>query len=127
MRFPILMIVMFAVAAGSAAPAQQAPDTALRAGITVMRAINTAENAVFQQTGKYIELADLLNHGALGRVRADIVVNGSVITHQGQRLRLALSADATQYHAMVVPADTCGTAVFSDEGGLIYTGKGLGC
>jgi hypothetical protein len=32
-----------------------------------------------------------------------------------------------QYQAMVVPAETCGTATFSDERGLIYTGKVLDC
>lgn len=111
---------------GTIASTQPAANPA-RAGITVMRAINTAENAVRQESGKYTELADLLNHGAMARVRADIVVNGNLITHRGQQLRLALTPDAMQYQVMVVPAETCGTAIFSDERGLIYTGKVLDC
>ena len=115
------------VNAGTIASTQPATDPARAAGIAVMRAINTAENAVRQESGKYVELADLLNHGAMSRVRADIVVNGSAITHRGQQLRLALTRDAMRYQVMVVPAETCGTAIFSDERGLIYTGKVLDC
>jgi hypothetical protein len=60
-------------------------------------------------------------------VRAEITTNGSDVFYQGRQLRLVLSPDGLQYQAMVVPADSCGTAIFSDERGLIYTGKVLDC
>lgn len=106
---------------------QPAPDAAAKSGITVMRAINTAENAVRQDSGKYLPLADILEHRAMSRVRGDIIVNGAAISYQGRPVRVTLAADGSQYHAMVVPAETCGTAIFSDERGLIYTGKVLDC
>lgn len=122
----IAVLVSLLSVAMSASSHQPAPDP-VRAGITVMRAMNTAQNAARQSTGRYLELVDLLNHPAMSRVRGEIVVNGGAVTHQGQQLRLALSPDAMQYLVTVVPTDTCGTAVFSNEGGLIYTGKVLDC
>ena len=106
---------------------QPAPDPARRAGITVMRMINTAENAIKQSTGRYVDLNELINHKMMSGIRAEIVADGNTITYRGQQLRLALTADAMQYQVMVIPAETCGTAIFSDERGLIYTGKVLDC
>lgn len=125
--FAVAFVVMSLVAGIAVTSAQQSTDDERRAGITVMRAINTAENAVRQTTGKFVPLGDLLDHRFMAKVRPAIVVSGDMISYQGQQLRLALSADASQYQVMVVPAATCGTAVFSDERGLIYTGKVLDC
>ena len=128
MRRSLFILAGIVVAVSvSAASLQQSPDEERRAAITAMRAINTAENAIRQSTGKYVELAALLDHPMMGRVKANITVTGSVVTHQGARVRLTLSADASQYQAMVVPVATCGTAAFSDERGLIYAGKVLDC
>jgi len=52
---------------------------------------------------------------------------GDVVTYMDAQLRLVLPADALQYQVMVMPRQSCGVAVFSDERGVIYTGKGLGC
>ena len=103
------------------------PDAELRDAIAVMRTINTAENAVRQKNGKYVPLAELVEQGFMKGVRPNIVVNGDTITHMDAPMRLVLSADAMQYHVMVAPRESCGVAVFSDERGVIYTGKGLGC
>jgi hypothetical protein len=105
----------------------QAPDDERRAAITVMRAINTAENAVRQTSGKYVELGALLEHRSMGGVKPNIASNGGLVFHKGAQVRLALSADAMAYQVMVVPVETCGAAVFSDERGMIYTGKVLDC
>jgi hypothetical protein len=107
--------------------AQPSADDQRRAAITLMRAINTAEHAVKSRGGKFVHLAELLEHPAMGRVKPDIAVNGGVLTHQGATIRLALSTDGTQYQVSVVPGETCGWAAFSDERGLIYTGKVLDC
>lgn len=125
----VATVIFFVVLVATAftQPTQPAPDPARRAAITVMRMINTAEAAIRHRTGKYVDLADLINHAMMSAVRAEIVANGDTITYRGQQLRLALTADAMQYQAMVLPAETCGTAVFSDERGLIYTGKVLDC
>ena len=123
----LLLIAAVVTSIAVVAARAQAPDDERRAAITVMRAINTAENATRQTGGKFVPLAELLDHAAMGRVKPNIAINGNTMTHQGSQLRLALSADALGYQVMVVPAQTCGTAVFSDERGLIYTGKVLDC
>ena len=126
-HFAVAFVVMSLVAAIAVMSAQQSADDERRAGITVMRAINTAENAVKQSGGKYVDLPALFDHQYMAKVKPNLVVNGNTMTYQGLQLRLALSADASQYQVMVVPAATCGTAIFSDERGLIYTGKVLDC
>jgi hypothetical protein len=98
----IWAILLFLGALGTSAFTQSALDPDRAAGIRVMRAINTAENMVRGQSGKYVELAELINHKTMGGVRQDIVTNGSLIFYQGRQLRLALAPDASQYQAMVV-------------------------
>jgi len=110
--------------------AQQAPaDEGRRNAIVVMRAINTAENAARQRGGKYLPLAELVEHPAMGGMKGDIAVNvdGGSYAYKGGQLRLALAADATQYVVMFAPSETCGTASFTDERGMIYAGKVLDC
>ena len=92
-----------------------------------MRAINTAEYATKGRDGKFVHLAELLEHPSMGGVKPNITVSGGVVTHQGATVRLAVSSDGTQYQVSVVPGETCGWAAFSDERGLIYTGKVLDC
>ena len=124
----LTMLGVASVIAGAAVSATQtSPDDQRRATITLMRAINTAEHAVKSRTGKFVHLAELLEHPAMGRVKADIALNGGVATHQGATIRLAVSTDAAQYQVSIVPSETCGLAAFSDERGLIYTGKVLDC
>lgn len=123
----LILVVAICTGNGVVAARAQQPDDERRAAITVMRAVNTAENAVKQATGKYVELGALLEHGAMSRVKPDIAANGGLVFHTGSQLRLALSTNAMGYQVMVVPVQTCGTAVFSDERGLIYTGKVLDC
>ena len=125
--FRIGAVLMFLGVLGTTALTQSPADPERRAGITVMRAINTAEAAARSQSGKYLDLADLINHPMMGGVRAEITTNGSDVFFQGRQLRLLLSPDGSQYQAMVVPADSCGYAIFSDERGMIYTGKVLDC
>jgi type II secretory pathway pseudopilin PulG len=118
------------VVAGLAArsSAQTAVDEdGRRAALRVMRAINTAENAARSQGGHYLPLADLLTHRAMGAVAPDVRVSATTVTYDKWQLRLALSADASQYMVNMMSSETCGLAVFSDERGLIYTGKVLDC
>ena len=123
----IMLFAMTVVLTGIAIAAQAPPDPELRDAITVMRAINTAENAVRQTGGKYAPLVTLVDQAFMKGVRPNIVVNGDVVTYMDAQLRLVLPADALQYQVMVMPRQSCGVAVFSDERGVIYTGKGLGC
>jgi hypothetical protein len=118
------LVVAACVAAGATVALAQAEDER-RAAIKVLRAINTAENATRSKGGTYLPIAELLNHPMMGGVKADFVVNGNSVTYAGSQLRLALSADATQYVVTVVWGAPSYTAAFTDERGLIYTGKAL--
>jgi hypothetical protein len=120
-----LFAIGLSVATLPARSVQPSPDEERRAAITVLRAINTAEIAAKGTGGKYLPMSELLNHPAMGRVKANFAVEGNTYTHAGAGVRLALSADATQYVVTVVSAAPTYTAAFSDERGVIYTGKAL--
>jgi len=124
-KIAIIFTLLCAMAMAAVIAAQSSADDERRAAITALRAINTAENAVKSQGGKYVPLAELLNHGAMARVKPGFTVNGNTFTHAGAQVRLALSADATQYVVTIVSPAPNYTAAFSNEGGIIYTGKAL--
>ena len=124
-KIVIMLAIACSVAGAAMVAAQSSADDERRAAITALRAINTAENAVKSQGGKYVPLGELLNHGAMARVKPNFIVNGNTFTHAGAQVRLALSADATQYVVTIVSPAPNYTAAFTDEGGIIYTGKAL--
>lgn len=124
-RSLLLVIAGVLATVAVAATTQPSAEDERRAAIRVLRAINTAENAARSKGGAYLPLGELLNHPQMGGVKADFVVNGNTFTYAGAQVRLALSADATQYIVTVVSSAPTYTAAFSDERGLIYTGKAL--
>jgi hypothetical protein len=123
----LIMLVAFTfVLTGIAVVATQpSPDDERRAVITLLRAVNTAEHQVKQSTGKFVPLTELIEHRAMGGVKAKFAVSGNTITYAGADVRLALSADATQYVATVKSPAPNYVAAFTDEHGVIYTGKAL--
>jgi len=124
-KIAIVFTVLCALTTAVAVVAQASADDERRAAVTALRAINTAENAVKSQSGKYVPLAELLSHGMMTRVRPNFAVNGNTFTHAGSQVRLALSDDASQYVVTIVYSAPNHTAAFSNEGGIIYTGKAL--
>jgi hypothetical protein len=125
-RISTILAIVILVAAGVTVSTQPADDVT-RADVRLMRSLNTAENIIRQQSGKYMQLADLIDHKTMGGVRPEITTSGTVVFFQGRQLRLMVSPDGLHYQAMVVPVEGCGTAVFTDERGMIYTGKVIGC
>ena len=105
---------------------QEPPAYDARAGVRLMRAINTAENAQ-RRSGGYLPLNQLLTLPQMVGVAANVTLDGNDAIYLGQNVRLMVSADRQKYQVAIVPASTCGAAVFTDEGGLIYTGKVLDC
>lgn len=100
-----------------------------RAGVTLMRAINTAENAQRRGAGggRYVGLDQLVSHPMMGKVAMNVIVNGTEATYLGQKVRLIVTADGQQYQAAIVGTTACSPAFFTDEGGYIYSGKVLDC
>ena len=127
MNRTILSVFLLAAALATVAVAARQPsaDDERRAAIKLLRAINTAENAAGGRARSYLPLAELLNHPAMGGVKADIAVSGNSFTYAGAQVRLALAADASQYVVTVVSGKPNYTAAFTDERGVIYTGEAL--
>jgi hypothetical protein len=125
MNRALLMLGLIALTfSASSTAATQSPEEERRAAITLLRAINTAEAATMR-SGHYVALAELVGHPSMARVKPDINVSDAAVTFHGAQVRLALSADAKQYVVTVVNGAPNYTAAFSDEGGIIYTGKAL--
>jgi len=120
-----MFLIAAALATVAVAARQPAADDERRDAITLMRAINTAEAATAGRSAdhKYAPLLELLDHSAMARVRPEIVVSGSAVTYKGAQIRLALSADGTQY--IVTSVSASGVAAFTNERGVIYTGEAL--
>ena len=106
-RILLVMLLVAGTFAGARAATQPHTDDERRDAITLMRAINTAEAATAGRSAdhKYAPLIELLGHSAMGRVRPEIVVSGSAVTYKGAQIRLALSADGTQYIVTSVSPD----------------------
>ncbi len=59
---------------------------------------------------------------------ADVSQSGSVTAIVGaHRMTLVVSEDLKHYQAMVSAAGSCAITLFSNETGLIYSGRALGC
>jgi hypothetical protein len=120
----IAVVAFVVIVSAIAVLAQQSSgDDDRRAAIKVLRAINTAENAARAKSGKYLPLAELLDHAMMGGVKPDFTVSGNAFRYGGSEIRLAMSADAAQYVVTAVAPSY--TAAFTDERGVIYTGKAL--
>ena len=129
MRTPIagsILLLVTTLAATQAVFGQDTPAYDARNGVTLMRAINTAENAQ-RRSGGYAPLEQLVSHPMMGKVAPNVVINGSGATYLGQTVRLLVSNDGQHYQAALVPPSGCGIAFFSDERGLIFSGKVLDC
>lgn len=123
----ILLMITASLTATPGSSGQEPVQYDARAGVTLMRAINTAENAQRRGSGGYVPLEQLVSHAAMARVAANVTVNGNEATYLGQRVRLLVTADGLRYQAALVPPTACGAAFFTDEGGYIYSGKVLDC
>jgi hypothetical protein len=98
-----------------------------KAGLTLMRAINTAENAERAASGQYLPLERLVTSKMMARVSQAVTFNGDDATYMGQIVRVLVSADGQRYQVQLVPPSGCGVSFFTDERGLIFEGKVIGC
>jgi len=125
LRFAAALVLSFGLAGLAVAAAQMSADDERRAAVTVLRAINTAEHAVMRQTGKYAPMETLIDHPMMARVKPNITASSGTFRHAEAEVRISLSPDATQYVVTVVSGAPTHNAAFSDERGLIYTGRAL--
>ncbi len=123
----LLAVGAVMVAAAQAPPAPGAPELQPRDGVQVLRKLNTAQATIARgASGRYGNLDAVL--------RQDTTLSGSVTpindisaSIKGYTLTLISAADGRGYRASLTSATPCALAFFTDEGGLIYTGRALDC
>ena len=107
--------------------------------VTVVRLINTAEAYAHRAQARYVSFPELVSSGALNEAAqmnpdftsafADLyrarVHNKAPI--QGFDLAIVVSSDGGSYKLSLTAKDDCSAAYFTDERGIIYTGKPIGC
>lgn len=115
---------MSAFAQGPPAPTK---DPA-REAVVLLRMVNTAQAALNGESGSFGALTRVLNTELFTqRYGALTATDPTAVVVNGQKLSLILIDGGKRYVASVTPAEPCGQAAFTDEGGLIYTGRVLGC
>ena len=105
--------------------------------LATVRMINTAESLAHRSGGKFLPLDQLISSGPLKQA-AEMNPDFSSAYSQmkpvkgpemldGFDLGMLVSSDGSAYKLSLDNKEKCGTTYFSDERGLIYAGKPLGC
>lgn len=96
-----------------------------------LRLVNAAEVDHFVSTGHYAALAELIRSQKLQNPRIPISgldLQSASEPMRGFHFRLLLSADQLQYQlALREKTPACGLSLFSDESGVLYEARTLGC
>ena len=106
--------------------------------LVAVRLVNTAQSYARRNGGKYLSLEQLISTGALKQAaemnsdfnsaytKLNVQKSGALL--EGFELAMLVSSDGSRYElSMNNTKESCGTAYFTDQRGLIYTGKALGC
>jgi hypothetical protein len=135
-RHNMKMFTMFAIAflAFAVSPASSQPNDPSstndnqQTAVTLVRAVNTAEQLVKSKTGHFSDKDEILAspemQNAAKRLHFSQPLNA---VPEGYALRLVVSKDSSSYQLSLEEKGDCGTSFFSDERGLIYTGLPIGC
>ena len=104
------------------------PADPFKEGVVILRVLNTVQAEMNPKSGGYVALSAVLEAPRLKGSFSEVSISGPTKALVGGRgLVLVLSEDRKHYQAMVLPADQCGIGVFTNENGLIYSGRALGC
>jgi hypothetical protein len=132
----LVAITVLTVAVGVAIRPQVNTSAPNNRALTAVRLINTAEASVRQAQARYVPLAELVSSGALKRaaeMNADFssafpdadLKSGTLVP--GFDLAIVVSSDGGAYKLSIAAKDDCGAAYFTDQRGVIYSGRALGC
>ena len=98
-----------------------------------MRTINTLQGAAFQEPRhQYLSLDELVSQAHRNVEHEQWLttlplLDNSAGTLKNYRVSVVVSPDRQHYAAQLISSSSCGLAVFSDEYGIIYTARGMGC
>ena len=124
LRKCLALLVVCCCLLGSAGAQQSADALSQREAIYLLRRLNTIQIHLLAKEGAYAPLAEItrtLNDN-------DVVMNGAdTAAVKDYTLTIVLSADGRSYRAALHPTTQCGEAYFTDNGGVIYLGRALGC
>jgi hypothetical protein len=96
--------------------------------VRILRVVNTVEAQLGRTDGAYRPLGAVLASSMFKEAFPGASASDSATVAVGRRtLILVTSEDQKHYQAMVAPADECGVSTFTNETGLIYSGRALGC
>ena len=128
----VLTFGLFGIA--SASPADATGQS--KHAVTFVRLINTAEAYAHRAQGRYVSFPELVSSGALNKAAemntdftsafADLDLHNRAPV-QGFDLAIIVSADGGAYKLSLTAKQDCVEAFFTDERGIIYTGKPIGC
>jgi hypothetical protein len=112
---------------GTSAVSQAKTLTADQA-LDIVRTLNTAEVDSKLMGGHFLTLAELPSHRRVKKAAWSIAQTDETTgTLEDYRLVVNVAPDGKHYQLSMIPTATCGVALFSNESGVIYTGRGLGC
>lgn len=134
--FAILFVTSTALVHSRVAATSRAESLSADKGVFLMRVIASAEHPTADRSG-YLNLADLLSTPGLSDAAKrqqdglpDIQMidssSGAVLNYVVQ---VTTSDDKKHFQGSLEPTDprTCLPAIFADDRGVFYVGKGLGC
>ena len=124
----LLALGLLALSVGASQEVSPKPNDPFKEGVLMLRVLNTVEAEMNHTSGTYVPLSAVLEAPMLRSSfsQASLADPTKAIVG-GRALVLVLTEDRKHYQAMVLPADQCGIGVFTNENGLIYSGRALGC
>lgn len=131
------VVLIFSAASVTSSQTTRSGDGQSSNALRTVRLVNTAEAYVHRSQGKYVPWPELISSGALeqtGAMNPDFseayselnLEKGSELLH-GFHFAMLVSSDGSAYKMSLGSNESCGIAYFSDERGIIYQGKALGC
>ena len=123
----LLIISLLALTGATQAVAPKLADP-LKEGVAMLRVLNTVEAELNHKGGAFVPLSAVLEAPMLksGFPEASLSEPTKALVG-GRTVLLVLSEDRKHYQAMVQPTESCGIGVFTNESGLIFSGRALGC
>jgi hypothetical protein len=113
-------------------PQEKADELSEWQALGAMRTINTFQAVAFQEPRhQYLSLDELVSQPHRNDHEQWLtslpLLDGSAGTLKNYRVSVIVSPDRQHYAAQLIGFSSCGLTVFSNESGIIYTGRGLGC
>ena len=130
-RFLLILTMTVAAAIGTVAvPVIQDSQNELssKQALSLVRTINTVQAIIKRSRSNYGSLQDVVKpEFQLDKSLSIISSDGSSATVKDYRLSLVASVDGQHYQISLHPISGCGVSFFTNESGVIYQGKALGC